>query len=124
MARPMSNEDAVFEYFQLIEKNDLDSLLNLFADDAVIFEPFSKSEGGLKGRLAIEPFLKVVMMANENLRRKIAIEKQSNDGNTISALVTFEKGDKLQGRFTFEFDPNLNIDDKERKIKSLHIQFL
>jgi hypothetical protein len=74
----------------------------------------------LKGRLSIEPFLKVAMMANSNLQRTIKFEK-SNRSNKIVALVTFERGDKVKGRFTFEFeDEPAGI----KKIKSLKIEFL
>ena len=39
----------------------------------------------------------------------------------ITALVTFEKGDKVKGKLTFGFE-----DDqvREKKIESLHIEFL
>ncbi len=114
-------KDLVYEYFRFIGDKDLDALLNLFTDDAVIYEPFSKSDDGLRGRAAIEPFLKIAMMASDNLQRSIAIEKQEKD--QISAIATFEKGDKVKGRFTFEFDSS-NDKEPESKIKVLRIQFL
>ena len=115
---PLTNEEIVFQYFKLIENKDLDSILDLFDPDAVIYEPFSKEEG-LRGRYSIEPFIKVAMMANSNLRRVIEIEKSSSKSNKITALVTFEKGDKVKGRFAFEFTGN----GSGNKIKSLNIEF-
>jgi hypothetical protein len=48
------------------------------------------------------------------------IEKPS-EPNKLIALITFEKGDKVKSKFTFEFE-----DDEVRRknIKSLHIEFL
>jgi ketosteroid isomerase-like protein len=121
---PLSNEDIVFQYFRCIEKKDLEGALSLFDYDAVIYEPFSKS-AALKGKSSIEPFLKVAMMANNSLKRTIKIEKPSsmssgdaNNASRVVALITFEKGDKVRGRFTFEFDT------ERKKIRVLHIEFL
>jgi hypothetical protein len=63
------------------------------------------------------------MMANNELRRTIKIEKakKADNNNEITALTTFEKGDKVKGRFTFEF---IEDDSGEKRIKSLHIKFL
>ena len=122
--RIVNEEDIITEYFRLVSNKDIDGLLNLFAQDAVVYEPFSKSENGLRGRAAIEPFLRVVMMANDELAHTIVTEKKQNLGKTnqVTALVTFEKGDKIRGRFTFELDSD-NSSGLEGRIKSLHIQF-
>ncbi|MGB8032504.1 MAG: nuclear transport factor 2 family protein [Nitrososphaeraceae archaeon] len=149
------DKDIVFEYFRLIKNKDLEHLLDLFAYDAVVYEPFSKLAGGLRGRSAIESFLKVAIMANDALKHEIIIEKKpytttmddtsgNKDDNTISygknnsnksitALVTFERGESATARFTF----GLNSDDedsnnsndrffnsKQKMIKTLHIQFI
>jgi len=122
--RMVTEDDIVSEYFRLVANKDIDSLLNMFTQDAVVYEPFSKSEDGLRGRAAIEPFLRVVMMANDELEHTIVTEKKEKLGKTnhVIALVTFEKGDKIQGRFTFELDSN-NSSGLDERIKSLHIQF-
>lgn len=116
---PLTGEEVVSRYFEYIDSKDLDGILNLFKHDAVVHEPFSNITEGLKGRSSIEPFLKVAMMANASLRRTIKIEKTS--AKKITALITFEKGDNVKAKFMFEF-----ADDSsgEKKIKSLHIQFL
>jgi ketosteroid isomerase-like protein len=121
-SRPLTGEEIVARYFRYIDSKDLDGILDLFDYDAVVYEPFSKVGGGLHGRSAIEPFLKVAMMANRELRRTVKIEKtkKAND-NEITALITFEKGEKVKGRFTFEFTED---DSGAKRIKSLHIEFL
>jgi hypothetical protein len=123
-SRPLTGEEIVARYFRYIDSKDLDGILDLFDYDAVVYEPFSKVGGGLHGRSAIEPFLKVAMMANSELRRTVKIEKTkkaNNNNNRITALITFEKGEKVKGRFTFEF---IEDDSGEKRIKSLHIEFL
>ena len=102
-------------------------------DDAIIHEPFSKSEDGngrLQGKNAIESFLTVAMMASEGLREQVEIEKskrrRGNDISQVIAYVTFERGGKLQAEFTFEIssEENCNSPQKQKKIKSLDIQFV
>jgi hypothetical protein len=119
---PLSGEDIIMQYFRCIDNKDVDGAVELFDYDAVVHEPFSNVAGGLKGRSAIEPFIKVVMMANSNFKRDIEIQKTSNDENRITALVTFERGDRTKGRFTFEFTPDNNT-HLEKKIKTLNIEF-
>jgi ketosteroid isomerase-like protein len=123
---PPSGEQIVARYFKCMDSKDLDGMLELFDYDAVVYEPFSKVNG-LHGRSAIEPFLKVAMMANRDLRRTVKIEKKvkkesDNNNEIIAALITFEKGEKVKGRFTFEFTDR--DDSGEKMIKSLHIEFL
>ena len=135
-----SNEEIVRRYFNCIERKDLAGLLDLFADDAVITEPFSK-EKVLRGHSAIEPFLKVAFLANSTLKRKIKIQKLLDKkgkeiGDAVKAIVTFEKGDTIEGTFTFEFTSGIiDVDAHSgrstqtwasthgRKIKKLTIQF-
>lgn len=117
---PLTGEQIVARYFRCIDTKDLDAMLDLFDYDAMVYEPFSNITGGLKGRSSIEPFLKVAMMANSKLQRTIKIEKPSKP-NKITALVTFEKGDKVKSKLTFEFEDD---EVSGKKIKSLHIEFL
>lgn len=120
-SRPLTGEEIVARYFRYTDNKDLDGILDLFDYDAIVYEPFSKVEG-LHGKSAIEPFLKVAMMANSELRRTVKIEKTTKaNNNEITALITFEKGEKVKGRFTFEFTED---DSWEKRIKSLHIEFL
>ena len=102
-------------------------------DGATIHEPFSKSDDGngrLQGKTAIESFLTVAMMASEGLREQVEIEKpklrRGNDISQVTAYVTFERGGKLQAKFTFELssEENCNSLQKQKKIKSLDIRFV
>src|SRR5215467_5656093 len=131
--KPSFDEDIVHEYFRLIRTKDIYRYLDLFMDDAIIHEPFSKSEDGegrLQGKNAIEYFLRVAMMASAGLREEVEIEKpklsRDNDINQVIAYVTFERGGKLRGKFTFELssEENSNSLQKQKKIKSLDIQFV
>jgi hypothetical protein len=118
---PPKGEQIVARYFKCMDSKDLDGILDLFDYDAVLYEPFSNITDGLKGRSSIEPFLKVAMMANHNLERKIRIEKPSKP-NKVTAFVTFEKGDKVKSKFTFEFQGDEQANGII-KIKSLRIEF-
>ena len=130
--KPLTDEDIVYKYFRLIKAQDMYGLLDLFTDDAVIYEPFSKSEdgkGGLQGKSAIEPFLNVAIMASAGLREEIEIEKsrlrRDNGINKVTAYVTFERGGKVKARFTFELRSEWNYDSqKQKKIQSLHLHFV
>ena len=130
--KPLTDEDIVHEYFRLIKAKDMYRLLDLFTDDAVIYEPFSRleaGEGGLRGKSAIEPFLNVAMMATAALREEIEIEKPNlrtdNAINQLTAYVTFERGGKVKARFRFELSSEgIYNSQKQKKIQSLHIQFV
>jgi hypothetical protein len=122
--------------------------MEIFAPDAIVYEPFSKITGGLKGKRAIESFLRVAVMANDTLQHQIVLEKEANidepksdfkgnngnnnnNTNLITALVKFEKGDSVRARFTFELvsdssgnDDGATASKKYNRIKTLHIQFL
>jgi hypothetical protein len=116
----LTNEEIALQYFRLVEKKDIDGVLDLFDLDATIYEPFSKVNG-LKGRSSMAPFFKVAMMANTDLSRAIEIAKPAK-ADKVVAFVTFEKGDKVKGKFTFEFTQD-NSSTSPKKIKSLHIEF-
>lgn len=117
------NEIIVKEYFSRIKSRDIEGLLELFSDDAVIHEPFSRARR-LFGKTEIKPFLKSVIMANEGLRYEINIERQKNNHtNNFVALVIFRKGHEINSRFTFSFD-NSDKSTVYGKIKSLLIEFI
>jgi ketosteroid isomerase-like protein len=117
------NEIIVKEYFSRIKSRDIEGLLELFSDDAVIHEPFSRARR-LFGKTEIKPFLKSVIMANEGLQYEINIERQKNNHtNNFVALVIFRKGHEINSRFTFSFD-NSGKSTMYGKIKSLLIEFI
>jgi hypothetical protein len=117
---PLTGEQIVARFFRCIDSKDVDDILDLFDYDAIVYEPFSNITGGLKGKSSIESFLKVVIMASNNLRRTVKFEN-TNRPDRIKVLITFEKGGKVKSLFTFEFQDD---ESGEKKIKSLRIGFL
>ena len=122
-----NTEIVVQQYFMRIKSGDLQGLLELFSNDSIIYEPFSRSKR-LFGKSEIEPFLKSVIMANEGLQYELEIVRQNNNqkkrqNNILVALVIFRKDNEIRSRFTFGFD---NSDGTKliRKIKSLLIEFI
>ena len=120
----LTNQQIVNKYFQAISKRDVYDLLELFDEDAVVYEPFSNIKQGLQGKSAIENFLRVAIMANTGLRRTIKFVDETED--KITAIVTFERGDSVTGKFSFTF-----ITSKDEKsltsnkgIKVLKIEFI
>jgi ketosteroid isomerase-like protein len=111
----------VVEYFRAVSSGDMDGLLRLFSDDALIFQPFSKST--IVGKSQIEMFLKTVIMANSGMQRDLKIERARGGKSRLIAFVTFVKSDILKGKFTFEVD-NTKKSKLEAKIKSLKIEFI
>ncbi|HXX98080.1 MAG TPA: nuclear transport factor 2 family protein [Candidatus Bathyarchaeia archaeon] len=125
------NESIVYEYFRLIKSKDINGVLNLFTDDAIIYEPFSNIDGGLKGKGSIRPFLDVVMAATDDMRHEIEFEKTQDankeDDQAVAALVTFERGGKTQARYIFELtsrQEQYDYTDVGKKIQILHIELI
>jgi hypothetical protein len=143
----LTNKEIVAEYFRLIQSKDIEGLKDLFWSDAIVFEPFSKLEEGLRGWSQIEPFMKVAIMANESLSYRIAFEEfddqdmknkyikymqinkeknTNNNTNVVEVLLTFEKGQTLKAKIRFELSNETDtIYSSKKKIKSLYyIQFI
>ena len=138
----LSNKEIISQYFRLLQSKDIDGLKNLFWHDAIVYEPFSKMEQGLRGWSQIEPFLKVAIMANESLSSKIIVKdpgfikdknlKDKQDYNAhensdiVEALVTFQKDKSIEAKFRFELSNQTNTVDnsRQKKIKALHIKFI
>jgi ketosteroid isomerase-like protein len=132
VVRQLSNEDIVREYFRGIKSKDINRLLDLFTEDAVIHEPFSKLDRGktvLRGKSTIESFLKVATMASDGLKQEIEFEKpelrQDSHSDRVICYVTFERGGKTRARFTFELGSEQNHNpSKQKKILALRIEFI
>ena len=144
----VTNKEIIAEYFRLIQSKDIEGLKDLFLPNAIVLEPFSKLEEGLRGWSQIEPFMKVAIMANESLSYRIAFEefddqdmknkyikymqinKENNNTNNntdiVETLLTFEKGQTLKAKFRFELSNETDtINSSKKKIKSLYyIQFM
>ena len=118
-----SEEFVVREYFGRIRSGDVEGILNLFSDDAVIHEPFSKSKH-LSGKSEIEPFLNSVIMANQGLDYGLKIEKEKQEDNTaLIANVIFQKEGSIRCRITFELE-NTKADKSVRRIRLMDIEFI
>ena len=144
----VTNKEIIAEYFRLIQSKDIEGLKDLFLPNAIVLEPFSKLEEGLRGWSQIEPFMKIAIMANESLSYRIAFEefddqdmknkyikdmqinKENNNTNNntdiVETLLTFEKGQTLKAKFRFELSNETDtINSSKKKIKSLYyIQFM
>jgi transport factor 2 (NTF2)-like protein len=115
-----SNEQLVREYFRCLAK-DSDYTIELFTNDATIYEPFSK-EQRIQGKEAIRYFLKVARMANKGLVRKIDI--LFNEKDRIEVRVSFARGDTIDGKFQFlTEDFKSPSGTTEKRIKELRIRF-
>lgn len=121
----LPNINTVYSYFRAIKEKDIDKLVDMFEDDAVIQEPFSK-EAHLQDKRNFRSFFQIVCMANEELEHDLFFE-DATDNNGISVLCTFQKGEKVYTRFSFRFSSSTRMNAKgiiERKIAKLQIQFL
>jgi hypothetical protein len=116
-----TNQKLVFKCFKLASQKKIEEMLELLADDVIIYEPFSKKEDGLRGKSAVRSFLNMMTLASDDsLHYDISIEEDSND--KIVTLVVFETGDKITAKFTFEMTPSKENDKK--KIRVMRVEFL
>ena len=118
--RIQTDKQLVKEYFKRITENPK-STSALFADDAVLYEPFSR-ENALRGKGAIEDFLYVARMANRGLKKKIHIIAQRK--NIVEVIVEFTRGGTIKGRFQFRTEGQETSTGIEKRIKELKIQFV
>lgn len=109
----------VIDYFNLIGAGKIDELLNLFSEEAIIDEPFSKSL--VVGKFQIEMFLKTVIMANRGMQTELEFLRSDNEVSPLIVFVSFIKSSILKGKFTFEFD---DTGSKMGRINSLKIEFI
>ena len=116
------SRELVLDYFQRVRSSDISGLMNLFSEDSVIYEPFSKSKC-LIGKSEIEPFLRTVVMANKGMQYELEIEKSGvgTDENMLIVLVRFNKVGSIASKFRFEFQPQ--DESNSLKIKTIHIEF-
>ena len=116
-------ESKVRDYFYRLQIGDIVGLLNMFSDNAVIHEPFSKLKS-LRGRSEIESFLKTVIMVNRGMHQELKIEKSEHETskNRIVVTATFHKGNSIKCRFIFELN---GYKDQDRgMIQNLAIHFI
>lgn len=139
-AMTVTDEQMVCDY-RLIDVKQLEGLLRLFAENAIVVGPFCKEEGGLPGKPAIQDFLQITIIANASAERVIEFIDEYHDGakmedketNKITALVTVRGGATLQGKFRFksvieieEFEDSRgsSIPIPSKRINELRIQII
>ena len=118
-----ADERLVEEYFKHISESP-SKTLELFTDDAIVYEPFS-GDKALHGKDEIAYFLKVARMANQGFQKEISFTDSNNTIGGIEAIVRFTKGASVVGKFQFKTaDVQIGKGIIERKIRELRIQFL
>jgi hypothetical protein len=61
-----TNQELVFECFKLASQKKIEEMLELLADDVIIYEPFSKKDDGLRGKPAVRSFLNMMTIASDD----------------------------------------------------------
>ena len=115
----LSEKNTIQNYFRAIRRKDINNLVDMFEDEAVIHEPFSK-EVQLRDKLDFRPFFQVICMAIEELKHDLLIE-EATDENGLSVLCTFQRGETVCARFNFQFGPNSRLNTNgvmERKSRN------
>ena len=97
----LPSKNTVYSYFRAIKDKDIDKLVDMFEDDAVIQEPFSK-EDQLRNKRNFKSFFQIVCMASEVLEYDLYFEEETDDNGT-SVLCTFQRGETVCARFCFRF---------------------
>lgn len=114
--------------FNLFYRKDVSGLLDLFDDEAEVYEPFSK-DGVVRGKSQIEPFLRFVTRdrvgVDYYINSILTIKKQAKE--LAVADVSFIKRGKTRYRFVFEFGGNsrtgmISEDAGGLAIKALRIE--
>ncbi len=115
-------ESVVRDYFYRLQDGDIVGLLNMFSDNAIIHEPFSKLKS-LRGRSEIESFLKTVIMVISGMRQELKIERSEHESskNQIVVTATFHKGNSIKCRFIFELSGYEKIDGGMIQSLAIHV---
>ena len=102
-------------------KMDVDYLLDLFDDDATVYEPFS-STGIVSGHAEIESFLKVFCKYSSFVTdmRSVKVSTMKNTPNSTTAIVGVRKG--FNAKFALDFDFIEAKEKRKRKIKKLRVR--
>ena len=119
-----ADQRLVEQYFKRISESP-SKTLELFTDDAAVYEPFSGNEA-LHGKDEIAYFLKVARMANQGFQKEITFADLNGNSEEIEAIVRFTKGSSLVGKFQFKTEDVVQNGGgrRQKKIKELRIQFL
>lgn len=86
----LQERNTIQSYFRAIKRKDIDNLVDMFEDEGVIHEPFSK-EVLLRDKRDFKPFFQVICMAIEELEYELLIDDVT-DEDGLSILCTFQRG--------------------------------
>lgn len=115
--------DIVKNFFSLIEQRDIDGLVDLFDENCVVYEPFSKENCLKKNNL--KPFFQVLVNTNSDITREVSFFDKHNKVDEIETLVSFNKEGMLRAKFIFNikrYSDDFGIE--MNKIETLHIDFI
>lgn len=113
-------ESWTLECIKRFSKMDVDYLLDLFDDDATVYEPFSKT-GIVNGRAELESFLKVFCKYSSFVTdmRTVKVSAMKNAPNSTTAIVGIKRG--FDAKFILDFDFEKQASGK-RKIKKMKVR--
>lgn len=114
-------ESWTLECIKKFSKMDVDYLLDLFDDDATVYEPFSKA-GIVNGHTEIESFLKVFCKYSSFVTdmRTVKVSTIKNAPNSTTAIVGIKRGFDAKFVLDFDFEPTPSPKKKIKKLKVRH----
>lgn len=115
----------VSQYFNYLERKDIDRLLLLFDDEAEIYEPISK-HGVVSGKTAMEMFLKFMTGINATLKYEITSvipPSGTQEGPKATAVLWVKSYSIVPYYHTFTFNPFARMEPSGRNaIRRLNIE--
>jgi hypothetical protein len=124
----LDNEDLVYDYFRLTLRKDIRHVLDLFTEDAIIHEPFSKPEdSGLK----VNTIIMITTRLYDLLHRPYSYEKSRiewidcyHNKNHVTCTFRSEQEIMIQFIFKFCYDSKDKSYSNNRRINFLCIQLI
>ena len=121
----LDNEDLVCDYFRLTLRKDIRHVLDLFTEDAIIHEPFSKpDDSGLK----VNTIIMVTMKLYDLLHCPYSYEKSRiewidcyHNKNHVTCTFRSRQEVIIRSIFKFCYDSKDKFHSNNRRINFLHI---
>ena len=124
----LDNEDLVYDYFRLTLRKDIRHVLDLFTEDAIIHEPFSKPvDSGLKVNTIMMIATKLYDLLHcPHYYEESRIEYIDCYHNKNHVTCTFRSGEEIIIRsiVKFGYDSKDKPHSNNRRINFLRIQFI
>jgi len=119
----LDNEDLVWDFFRLTLRQDIRHVLDLFTEDAIIHEPFSKLENSeLKVNTIIIITMRLYDLLHCPYSSRIEWIDCYRNKNDIRCTFRSEQEIMIQFLFKFGYDSRDKSHSKNRRINFLHIQ--